>query len=387
MTANNIFIPSPVDVLNQPIRSSENTAPTFSATASIVSSNTATNVTLTLGSLAAGNGLFDAKVATIRVLNNGTSETITGLTLTLSDDVGGTAIPITYSVSSLSVDSGGTYTWVVPLSSGLATNASLGVTFGTAPVAGSVSTTTLFQGSGAVLSEFSGSNATEGNYSLTWAAGIANPTTAPTLATASTGGSLAGATYYVKYTYLNANGQTEGSDEANIVIPTTTTTNTLTVTIPAFPTGATSADVYIATTSGSETLQGNTTTTTYTQSAALASGAALPSSNTTGQPANTDQTVSVPLPGVLQSNALYLVSVNNPAGLGTSVTATFQNAVNFGGGDVWSTVTSEDVASGAVKSYLVQGWLLGDAASQISATNDDVASSSGGTVQVQVRKV
>jgi len=101
--------------------------------------------------------------------------------------------------------------------------------------------------------------------------------------------------------------------------------------------------------------------------------------------AGTVVTASVPLPGTLQKDALYLVAINNPSGLGTAVTVTFQNGVKFGGSSVvYATVTSVNVASGAVVAYLVQGWLLGDAAAQISCTNSAAASSSGGTVQVEV---
>lgn len=103
--------------------------------------------------------------------------------------------------------------------------------------------------------------------------------------------------------------------------------------------------------------------------------------------AGTVETASVPLPSPLQKDALYLVSVNNPTGVGTSVTVTFQNVIGFGGSPVFSAVTSVDVASGVVQSYLVQGWLLGDGAAQISVTNDVAASASGGTVQFEVTRI
>ncbi len=104
--------------------------------------------------------------------------------------------------------------------------------------------------------------------------------------------------------------------------------------------------------------------------------------------ADTVETVSVPLPSPVQKDALYLVSVNNPSGLGTSVTVTFNNGMQFGGSTTsYSEVTSVDVASGAVKSYLIQGWLLGDADAQISASNDAAASSTGGTVDFEVIRI
>lgn len=104
--------------------------------------------------------------------------------------------------------------------------------------------------------------------------------------------------------------------------------------------------------------------------------------------AGTVETVAVPIPTDVQKDALYLVSVNNPSGLATSVTVVFNNGVLFGGSTtVYSEVTSVDVASGAVKSYLVQGWLLGDADAQLSVSNDAAASSSGGTVQFEVTMI
>lgn len=103
------------------------------------------------------------------------------------------------------------------------------------------------------------------------------PATTPTLGTATTGGSLGAATYYVKYTWVTAAGESTPSPEASVVVPTGTSTNTVTVTLPSFPSGVTKANIYISTGTGTETLQGNATSTAYTQSAALVSGAALPS--------------------------------------------------------------------------------------------------------------
>lgn len=104
------------------------------------------------------------------------------------------------------------------------------------------------------------------------------PSTAPSLATSTTGGSLPAATYYVKFTWVTANGETVASPEASIT--TTGTTSTITSTISSLPAGVTSANMYIATSSNSETKQGSTTSTTYTQSAALVAGSALPVADT-----------------------------------------------------------------------------------------------------------
>ncbi len=110
---------------------------------------------------------------------------------------------------------------------------------------------------------------------------IANPSAqASNITTATTGGSLTAATYYVKYTWVTSFGETQASPERSIVVPTGTSTNTITVTLPAFPANVTSANIYISTATGTETKQGSTATTTYTQTAALVAGSGQPSSNT-----------------------------------------------------------------------------------------------------------
>lgn len=108
---------------------------------------------------------------------------------------------------------------------------------------------------------------------------VTDPAAAPTLATATTGGTLPAATYYVVYTWVKSNGETLVSPETSIV--TTGATSTITVTVPALPSGVTSANIYISTATGTETKQGNTATTSYTQTAALIAGTAKPVSNTT----------------------------------------------------------------------------------------------------------
>jgi hypothetical protein len=86
------------------------------------------------------------------------------------------------------------------------------------------------------------------------------PTVAPTLASVVNAGStLTATTYYVRYTWVNINGETGSSPEASIAI---SSGNNLKVTIPAFANGATSANIYIGTTAGASNLryQGSITT-------------------------------------------------------------------------------------------------------------------------------
>lgn len=103
---------------------------------------------------------------------------------------------------------------------------------------------------------------------------------APT--TATTGGTLAAATYFYKATYTNVNGETVGSNE--ISQATTGTTSTTTFTIGAAPAGATGTKVYRSTTTGTEVLLDTlaTTPTTYTDNGSKTPGAAtVPTVNTT----------------------------------------------------------------------------------------------------------
>jgi len=113
---------------------------------------------------------------------------------------------------------------------------------------------------------------------------IADPSTAATAAAvtdATPYSTLPAGTYFVTYVWVTAAGQTlPCATRASVTIAAG---QRLTVQVPAFPTNVTAADVYIGTVSGSETKQGtiNTTGGTYSQSVALAAGAALPTENTT----------------------------------------------------------------------------------------------------------
>lgn len=107
---------------------------------------------------------------------------------------------------------------------------------------------------------------------------------APVLSSNLGSGSLPAGTYFVRYTWANATGESQPSPERSLVLGSS---GTLIVQAPVnVPALATSMKVYVGTTSGGETLQGSVTVTggviggNYSQSAALAGGAALPSGNT-----------------------------------------------------------------------------------------------------------
>lgn len=107
--------------------------------------------------------------------------------------------------------------------------------------------------------------------------GMLNPQQGPTLNPVLSG-SLAAGNYYVVYTWLDAaGGETLTSPETVINL---SSGGSITVTVQSAPEQAVSFKVYISTTSGAETLQGTGTVgSSYTQSTALGSGAAVPGAN------------------------------------------------------------------------------------------------------------
>jgi hypothetical protein len=110
--------------------------------------------------------------------------------------------------------------------------------------------------------------------------GIPNPTVNVISSINYGAGSLPGGIYYVETTLYAGSQETLPSPELRIQL---TGAGTLTVSPAAsFPLNATGMRVYIGTTSGGETLQGSTSSPTvqFNQTAALTSGAAPPSSNT-----------------------------------------------------------------------------------------------------------
>jgi hypothetical protein len=113
---------------------------------------------------------------------------------------------------------------------------------------------------------------------------VANPTVAPTLAS-SAGGTMAATTYYVVYTYTDAQGQTVASPEASLAVAAD---YLLTVTSPAASTNATGYNVYVGTATGQETLQNSSPIalgTNWTEpTSGLIAGTALPTINSTAVP-------------------------------------------------------------------------------------------------------
>lgn len=109
---------------------------------------------------------------------------------------------------------------------------------------------------------------------------VANPSAAPTLGDASSGGSIPAGTYYIVFAYTNAWGETVKSPEDSIVVASGTT-NTITVTAAALPTGATGIKVYIGTATGVHKYAGSAASNALTLTALPTIGASAPTVNRT----------------------------------------------------------------------------------------------------------
>ena len=121
--------------------------------------------------------------------------------------------------------------------------------------------------------------------------------------------------------------------------------------------GATSYNVYKSTTTSVNLLASAGNSTSYTDSGNTATSSTAPPTTSTQGP-------------------------------GTSVTVTFQDAQTFGTSTTYyAEVTSIDVADGVTQAYLVQGWLMGESASQIQVSLDNGASDQAGDVWYEVTQV
>lgn len=109
--------------------------------------------------------------------------------------------------------------------------------------------------------------------------GEPDPQAAPVLSVNLASGTLAAGTYFVKYTFFDATGESLPSPEASITLASQ---GTLIVAAPANPpANATGWRPYISSATGTETRQSSQTgfAASYQQTAALSAGAALPGSN------------------------------------------------------------------------------------------------------------
>ncbi len=133
-----------------------------------------------------------------------------------------------------------------------------------------------------------------------------------TVVAPTSGGTLApSTTYFVEYTYKTASGETTVSPESSVTTGPNSSTNSISISLGTFPTGVTSANVYVGTASGAETFNGTTTTTSYTITVPSAGGAAAaPTINTT---VNTSGSSSTGVP-----TNLSFTLINNPGAYNSS---------------------------------------------------------------------
>lgn len=103
----------------------------------------------------------------------------------------------------------------------------------------------------------------------------------PVLTTSTTGGLIpGGVTYFVVYTWRNGAGETVKSTEASIAVPSTTNTNTITVTAPiALPVGALGINVYLGTVTATDYYVGTAPGNVFTATA-VATGVVVPPGST-----------------------------------------------------------------------------------------------------------
>jgi len=152
---------------------------------------------------------------------------------------------------------------------------------------------------------------------------LASSTSAAALAGSTTGGTLlAGTKYYFDYTWVSATGETIASSEGSFTTAPTTSTNSVLLTLPAAPSGATSAKVYVGTATDFESLNGtisspSTSASNYYTVTALSTPNATPLTNTSG-------TIGIATP-----TNLNLQLINNPSAWNSSSGATGNSATGF----------------------------------------------------------
>lgn len=160
---------------------------------------------------------------------------------------------------------------------------------------------------GTVMGEVSASPGTYAAYDATL---VTDPTVTPTGTESDTGGALTAATYHVKYTWLNANGESlPSAASAGIAVGGGVTTGSIATGAVTPPAGCT-VNWYANSGSGTYHLVGNTNGASFTVTA-VGSGAAPPSANTAVAQVNGAQTPK----GLLKYNATT-DSSGNISGLG-----------------------------------------------------------------------
>jgi hypothetical protein len=219
---------------------------------------------------------------------------------------------------------------------------------------------------------------------------LPTPTTAPSLTAVSSASTGLGArTYFVKYTWVNDSGETAPSSEASLAL---TDLQLLKVTHPTYsdwlgsaqvpPSGAKKVNIYISTTTNTETLQDFMNTSwqneqessgypltngamVWTQPAStLVAGAALPTINTTHSIAvygfyETSGGLSAGIPNIFENNKFYGIPV--PVLYNSSYARINRNNLSNGHFSVYKRTTDAAITSGAaILTSSTAGFVSGD---------------------------
>lgn len=166
---------------------------------------------------------------------------------------------------------------------------------------------------------------------------VANPTLAPTLAESADGGeTLPDQEYFVAYTWKNAVGETMVSPEDSFTV---TAGNKLDITIPALPTGATSASIYVGTVTGTLYFQANIVITTHSITEPIDEVTPPPVANTC---IAAKLRVTVPaVPFHANSTNVYISATTNTEKLeGSTITTTFDQSTPLDGTVAYPTVNT-----------------------------------------------
>jgi hypothetical protein len=139
---------------------------------------------------------------------------------------------------------------------------------------------------------------------------VADATTAPTLAmVANANTQMSAIPYFVKYTWTGLSGETIGSTEATITL---TAGQDLRVTIPAFPTNALSARVYVGTATGNANLKYQGTISTSAGNLVLSAfdpnGELIPTASTASTSAISGATLTVRPNGIANIEGYKVVA-------------------------------------------------------------------------------
>jgi hypothetical protein len=140
--------------------------------------------------------------------------------------------------------------------------------------------------------------------------GYEGPISAPVLTSAvgaSTGGTIGAATYYVKVTARGGYGESVVSNEVNTGV-LSGSTNKITVTVGTEPTGALGYNLYVGTSTGTETFQTSFVGNSYVLTSYAGGGAAMPGADTSANSNAYDGLVTV-LADPAQSG--YVARVNS----------------------------------------------------------------------------